>query len=1000
MLKLRLSDILNLEKKPHSLSIIKDFLSQSLSHLDYQAAYHYYFDIAMSLSLFDLVYDEGNTVLKEIQNQSETLYYEKILKHLIDASIALSKFNDTKRYIELRKNALPMINQYQGILDDIAYKKALNEPYLEDVLKVLQDLIPDQVKIYCLEELVKLYENDHQYEMALNQIYALYQFDLMDEYISKEINLLVALERYDEARSKAQQYLKNHPDNMNIVLNLIHIYYQQKDYFKASNLDAEYEEMFPLQDDQYQMEAYQLFIDLYKAMDNKLSLDLYQKKLKKLKKSSTKKITQASIEKEKDNIVIIEKHEEKQLVSKNLLKHLEISTDLIEYAHLIDEKLPLREYLRIFFMHFEKYIETKEMMIYTDQMTPNFFYYKKERLYDKVLTPLMIDDTFISHVMHTGEEIYELTKTFKWQKNVITQKDFDEDVSFVYAFPLGDMGVFAVYFKEVIHDPATHYDLLKLVSSILFAHLLDEQKMLHLKNENHMHKQILNAPIIAYRLHSDQGSTYNDLAMKMFDIDKHHHMELFLRDVSYEYVHLYQQTISACLRQAGTMKHLNYVYQNKHIEEKMYSFKEGDETYVMSFFYDQSIEVDKAKQLIEQATVDQSSGLYNRNALDQAMDELKEDKVSFCLVELDDHMKHIYGSEQIQKFFKEFAQVSKKFFKDAQIYRFDFNQILIALPLNDIRTVTKLLRDYVKYLESYQVQTLAYEKFNTSIGVLRYPVVTVEKQKDKLYRFFHIALEKSKRNKEDAIYYFVYRDYEEELFEQQVIDYLNIAIETRNIGLVFNQVIDMRKNIVWQYESELVITELTIDAKYLLAIAEKRNRLVDIEHFHIEKVCEFLVELEKQTERLIKITIPISKQTFLDPKFNSFLLQTLKSYGIPYEFIRIKVMMDVHSKHYMTHIQELIDQGIALDTTSIDMAINYPFNALHLDIQKDSLKFSEYLKRMKEMLDEFQMALIVRGVKVKEQKEMLQRLGINYLEGSLYKELPAPVLLRKIKDTL
>jgi EAL domain-containing protein (putative c-di-GMP-specific phosphodiesterase class I)/GGDEF domain-containing protein len=991
---------LNLEKQPHSLSIIKDFLNQSLSHLDYQAAYHYYFEIAMNLSLFDLVYDEGTTILKEIQNQSETLYYEKILKHLIDASIALSKFDETRRFIELRKNALPMINQYLGILDDIAYKKALNEPYLEDVLKVLQDLIPDQVKIYCLEELVILYEKDHQYDMALNQIYALYQFDLKDKYVSKEINLLTALERYDEAKSKAQQYLKEHPDQMDIVLSLIHIYYQQKDYFKASNLDAEYEDKFELQDDQYQLEAYELFVELYKAMDNKLSLDLYQKKLKKIKKSSTKKINQETIKKEKDNIVIIEKREEKQLVSKNLLKHLEISTDLIEYAHLIDEKLPLREYLRIFFMHFEKYIDAKEMMIYTNKMSPNFFYYKKERLYDKTLTPLMIDDTFVSHVMHTGEEIYELTKTFKWQKNIITQKDFDEDVSFVYAFPLGDIGVFAIYFSEVINDPAIHYDLLKLVSSILFAHLLDEQKILHFKNENHMHQQILNAPIIAYRLYSDQRSTYNDMAMQLFDIDKHHHMELFLRDVSYEYVHQYQQSLASCLRHVGEIKHLTYVYQNKHIEEKMYSFKEGDETYVMSFFYDQSKEVDKAKQLIEQATVDQSSGLYNRHALDQAMDELKEDKVSFCLVELDDHMKHIYGSEQMQQFFKEFAQVSKKFFKDAQIYRFDFNQILVALPLNDIRSVTKMLKDYVKHLDSYQSQTLDYEKFDVSIGVLRYPVVTVEKQKEKLYRFFHIALEKSKRNKEDAIYYFVYRDYEEELFEQQVIDYLNIAIETRQIGLVFNQVIDMSKNIVWQYESELVITELTIDSKYLLSVAEKRHRLVDIEHFHIEKVCEFLVELEKQTQRLIKITIPVSKQTFLDPKFNSYLLTTLKSYGIPYEFIRIKAMMDVHPKHYITQIQELLDQGIALDTTSVDMAIHYPFNALHLDIQKDSLKFSEYLKRMKEMLDEFQMALIIRGVKVKEQKEMLQRLGIKYIEGGLYKELPAPVLLRKIKDTL
>ena len=60
---MRLSDILKLPKQPHSLSIIKDFLNQSLNHLDYQAAYNFYFEIAIELSLFDFVYDEGREVL-------------------------------------------------------------------------------------------------------------------------------------------------------------------------------------------------------------------------------------------------------------------------------------------------------------------------------------------------------------------------------------------------------------------------------------------------------------------------------------------------------------------------------------------------------------------------------------------------------------------------------------------------------------------------------------------------------------------------------------------------------------------------------------------------------------------------------------------------------------------------------------------------------------------------------------------------------------------------
>ena len=82
---MRLQDVLTLPKQPHSLSIIKDFLEQPLSHTDYQAAFSYYFEICLSLEEYEMVFMEGEKVLKEIELQTETPYYEKILKSLIDS---------------------------------------------------------------------------------------------------------------------------------------------------------------------------------------------------------------------------------------------------------------------------------------------------------------------------------------------------------------------------------------------------------------------------------------------------------------------------------------------------------------------------------------------------------------------------------------------------------------------------------------------------------------------------------------------------------------------------------------------------------------------------------------------------------------------------------------------------------------------------------------------------------------------------------------------------
>src|SRR5690606_23081159 len=158
----------------------------------------------------------------------------------------------------------------------------------------------------------------------------------------------------------------------------------------------------------------------------------------------------------------------------------------------------------------------------------------------------------------------------------------ESDVKFIYAFPLGDMGVFIAHFEEEINDPGIHYDFLKLLSSILFAHLLDEKKLSKLKTENRFYQSVLNAPIIAYREHSEHRSTYNLKAQELFNIDRHHHLELFLRDVSYEHVNLYKETISRLLSKSQESRDLRYRYQEKHILEKLYGLKIGDEHIIMS----------------------------------------------------------------------------------------------------------------------------------------------------------------------------------------------------------------------------------------------------------------------------------------------------------------------------------------------------------------------------------------------------------------------------------
>src|SRR5690554_7361152 len=115
----------------------------------------------------------------------------------------------------------------------------------------------------------------------------------------------------------------------------------------------------------------------------------------------------------------------------------------------------------------------------------------------------------------------------------------------------------------------------------------------------------------------------------------------------------------------------------------------------------------------------------------------------------------------MNKFFLEFAQATRKHFTDDKIYRYDFNQILLVLNINDVRTVNKVLSNYFSVINHLESNVLKFEEFKVNAGVLRYPVVTSEKNIDKIYRYLDIALLKSLQNKQNFIdFTFSYRSEE------------------------------------------------------------------------------------------------------------------------------------------------------------------------------------------------------------------------------------------------
>lgn len=962
-------------------------------------------EVKFELYMFKEVIDEGRVFEASKMFSNELSHVEKFYYLMFKSAIKLNLFEMAYRYIQKRMEALPVSKKYLGTFDLIEFKKSTNQSYIQDIEVLIKDVIPQELRLELVKEQLNIYIKEKQYDKVLEVIPQVKKIDITHSYIPFYMEALFGLNQFDELKNLANQY-KDHPTYKFIAsLYLLKLYIKDNDAHRIAILDADFGSQIDNESPEFQKEVYELFRTFYQSIKNRLMHESYSKKLKAILKEEKKtKNKEPEIVLTNEKISQLPNESQSVFVKSNkqtLNKSLPTLIDLFAYAHQISDTRNIREYLRLFLIKAEEYFKFKDIVIFSikDEM---LYHYKKERLYDKQLDKSSYFNTLIYEVSQKGVEFFGQPSELEKNINILTQKPYEEDIKYIYAFPLFDMGVLMIHVDHDVLDPGTYFDYINGLSTIIYSILRDEEKNTKLKQETHFWQRIFDAKIFNMRIMDPYYSTYNVSSQALLNMESHATLDMFIRNIAIHEVKNYQMKIQKLFQKSGQSDEIVYMYQDKQIREKLVSIENKKEIHIISIFEDLTEYYEEKSRLMMEATVDFETSLKNLNALNKEMTEYVKDKGSFMLITFNDAILPIYGYDVTLKFFKEFGQRTQKFFNDGDVYRFSTYQLFVYIPQNDIRSVTKIIKDYIKYLDQNQSVVIHYEKFLPKISIIRYPVVTEEKLPANLYRYLEVSLDYLKRQLNDESYiFFEYQIYENEVFEQQVINYLNQAMDQNQLSLMFHQIIDIKRQIVWQYESSIALENLNIDSKYLLSIAKKRNRLFELEKYHIQMVFEFLSILEKETERLIKITIPVSKETFLDVNFNPFVFGLAQKFMIPFEFIRFKVKGEnLKGNQHINQINELIQSGIGLDTTNVDMALSYPFHALHLDMKPSDSKWNAYLKMLKTVLDENNMALIIRDIDDNEQKDMVESLGIQYIEGNLFKRMHADKLFMKIKGSI
>lgn len=993
----QLADILNLNNDTESLNSITEFFDNAITQYEFEAALDKYLKIVIINDLKEFGLNEALILLKRVIDQNPTKYRSNIYYQIILLAIDLERYQLAKEYILLRKDVLKELDSYLVLIDEFYLYKAQGLNTYDILIKLKYEVIPQDVKVFVNEQLLNYYIKELEYEHAIRTLTELKEDTLNNKYSNKIIEIKYLMKDYISVVKDTETLIYESTANLYTIAYYISALRELKEYQKASNLEVEYEKSFENSDDHtLKTFIYSEIIKLYEEFYNKPSITEYKNKLSKITKQ--KKVEEVVlVEKQK---TIVKPIKTTTLVSHaKYLEHFEYVNDWLIYSSNLKTELTFREYLRTLFIEISTKVNFFEAVIYlNDENDSNLYHYKNERLYDKRIINHTLSETVFETLIKDKKDYFGLVSSLINNKDILTNKTFSTDFKYLYSFYINDDFLITFYIKEELKDYALFYELFKGIKTIINLRVINLDNNKNLISEAKYLHHLINNEVMPMRIITDTNITYNKTSLKLFNIDNKMPLELFLRDLSLTDSKMYEEALKRLYNYPNETKVIKYMYQDLMILEYIFAYKHLGSINLISFFIDITKSSNLTNTLKEEILLDKNTKLLSRNTLENDFKELIKDKKTFMLVELDTKIEDVYGFTKAMDFFAEFASFNLKHFQ-VNVYRYDFNKVLIALNFNDIRAVNNQVNDYLLVVNHLNSNILKYEKFLVNIATLRYPVVTSDKNVLTVFKYLDLTLIKAKQENKRHLD-FTYSIYEEEVYEQEVIDYLNVAIEERQLSINFAQIIDLENNVVKEYLSELVLPTVNISSNYLTKIAKKRNKLSDLEYFHIELVISFLKSLQDETNHLINVSIPISIETFNESDFDQYLVQTLKKYNIRASFIKLVINGKLTQNSGLDKALKLMRFGIKLDTNNINVLLSSDFSSLHQKVNIQNKKWKLYLKTLNETLRNEKIDLIITDVNLTTERNELKSLGINLITGNLYKKVSPENILKQIKDKI
>jgi len=401
-----------------------------------------------------------------------------------------------------------------------------------------------------------------------------------------------------------------------------------------------------------------------------------------------------------------------------------------------------------------------------------------------------------------------------------------------------------------------------------------------------------------------------------------------------------------------------------------------------------------------QSYIDKMTGLYERNAFHLCIKELILYQSSFDLLLIDaSNLNFIYqhfGLDGYELLINKIAKILQDSYTSKKIFRIDRDRFALIVSEHSNEVVYSLQEHFA---QSY---TLFDSEIKISVNIGKAHMSEYASTAEDVLSITESAFSLLKDSTKDS-----YAEINKEtidLFmrELAVEEALRTAIEKDSFEVYFQPIISTKAKKATAAEALLRLNDPylgSIPPDEFICIAEKRGLINQIGKIVLEKSCRFISENKLWKHGIEIIHVNLSAVQCMDITLCEQIEKTISKFHIPFELLNFEITETavIESKQQLLDtMKQLSNLGItfAMDDygsgySNSQTLIDFPFDIIKFDKDLlwncDTNEQSFILYRNNTlMMKEMGLTVIAEGAETKEQINMLNELGIDFIQGYYY----------------